>query len=216
MIKEENVKRILRKIVPMPVYLFVRPFYFQIFGRSYKPLETTKAKPRREREGFFEKYCQGRGLDIGFGGDPIIPDCQGFDFEHGNAQYIKKIKDNSFDFVYSSHTLEHMSDPAIALKNWWRVLKPCGYLILYIPDRDLYEKKKTLPSKWNPDHKCCFLLNKDEAPDTIGIIPFIKKNLADSEIIYAKECSEGHTITNPDIHSDGEYSIEVVIKKTGN
>jgi hypothetical protein len=34
-----------------------------------------------------------------------------------------------------------------------------------------------------------------------------------SEIIYANECNEGHTITDPLIHSDGEYSIEVVVKK---
>ncbi len=37
--------------------------------------------------------------------------------------------------------------------------------------------------------------------------------LNDFDIVYAKECSERHTINDPDLHSDGEYSIEVVIRK---
>jgi SAM-dependent methyltransferase len=118
-----------------------------------------------------------------------------------------------FDFVHSSHTLEHMINPEISLRNWWRVLKRGGYLILYVPHRNLYEKKTTLPSRWNTDHKHFFLLDKDEEPCTIGIVPLIKRSISEFEIVYAKECSEGHTITNPQIHSNGEYSIEVVVKK---
>ena len=87
-------------------------------------------------------------MDIGFGGDSIVPNATGWDFEHGDAQYLKGLNDEQFDFVYSSHTLEHMQDPAVALKNWYRVLKKGGYLIIYIPHRDLYESKKTLPSKF--------------------------------------------------------------------
>jgi hypothetical protein len=57
------------------------------------------------------------------------------------------------------------------------------------------------------------LIDKDEEPDTIGIVPLIKRTITEYEIIYAKKCGEGNTITDPLIHSDGEYSIEVVIKK---
>jgi len=211
--KHEGIKKIARGFIPMALYRRLRPYYFRVFGWGYRPAETTKARPRRLREGFFEKYCQGKGLDVGFGGDPLTPDCRCFDYEHGDAQYIKSIKDNSFDFVYTSHVIEHMVDPAISLKNWWRAVKPGGYLLLYLPHRDLYEKKKTLPSLYNPDHKHFFLLEQDEDPVTLGIVPLIKKTLPGAEIIYAKECAEGHTITDPLIHSDGEYSIEVVIKK---
>ena len=108
-----------------------------------------------------------------------------------------------------------MQDPAVALKNWYRVLKKGGYLILYIPHRDLYEKRLTLPSRFNPNHTAFYIIDKDEAPNTIGIIPFIKRNLKNCEIIYAKQCNEGFTITNPELHSNGEYSIELVLKKTG-
>jgi SAM-dependent methyltransferase len=175
--------------------------------------ETSKARGRRIKEGFFEEYCSGKGLDIGFGGDLLKDGCRAWDLEHGDAQYLEGIDDSEFDFVYSSHTLEHMVHPDIALRNWWRVLKNGGYLILYVPHRDLYEKKKDLPSRWNPDHKHFFLLDRDEDPDTRGLIPLIQRSLVDFEIVYAKECDEGHTITDPETPSDGEYSIELVIQK---
>ena len=205
--------RCLRKCIPGPVKRIIRKVKYRFFIQTPLRLETSKAKGRRIRERFFEKYCQGKGIDIGYGGDLLSENCQGWDIENGDAQYLKGIKDRTFDFVYSSHLLEHMADPSGALKNWWRVLKEGGYLILYLPHRDLYEKKKTLPSRWNLEHRHYFLIDKDEKPHTIGIIPLIQNSLPDGKIIYAKECRGGHTITAPEIHSDGEYSIEVVIKK---
>ena len=166
----------------------IRKIRYNLFGhlpglgrkRSYG--ETHKAKGRRAREGFFEKYCQGRGLDIGYGGDPIMPEARGWDFEHGDAQLLKGLDDASFDFVYSSHLLEHLPDCELALRNWWRVLKPGGYLLLYLPHRDLYEKKRELPSRFNDDHEHFFMPEADEAPDTIGIGPLIERTLKDYEV----------------------------------
>ncbi|MBM2840589.1 MAG: Methylase involved in ubiquinone/menaquinone biosynthesis [Bacteroidetes bacterium] len=178
-----------------------------------KPGETSKAKGRRLREGFFERFCSGKGIDIGYGGDPLKDDCDVWEAEHGDAQFLPGVEDNSYDFVYSSHTLEHMRDAAVALQNWWRVVRPGGFLILYVPDRDLYEKKTTLPSKWNPDHKTFFLLDRDEKPDTVGLLPMIERTLLGFEVVQAKRCSDGHTIDDPARHSDGEYSIEIVIRK---
>ena len=210
----------LKKYIPEGLWKFgagvKRNYYKWQYLRGKRPVvaaETSKAFARRKKENFFEKFCVGHGLDIGFGGDLIVPNAQGYDFEHGDAQFLDNLKDETYDFVYSSHTLEHIPDVTIALKNWSRVVKKNGYLILYIPHRDLYEKKKSLPSRFNDDHKHFFLLEKDEEPDTIGILQLIAKTLSNQEIIYAKECSEGHTITDPLLHSNGEYSIEVVIKK---
>ena len=178
--------------------------------------ETSKAKIRRLREDFFVKYCNGKGLDIGCGEDLLTLGCEGWDRKQGDAQYLKGVKNSSFDFVYSSHLLEHFENPGLTLRRWYEVLKPKGYFILVVPHRDLYEKRKTLPSKWNPEHKHFFLLDKDELPDTIGILGLIEKWLYDYKIIYAKTCDIGHTeenTKNPNIHSDGEYSIEIVIQK---
>lgn len=178
--------------------------------------ETFGAKKRRLRESFFTKYCKGKGLDIGFGGDLVTLNCRGWDRKDGDAQYLEGIENASFDFVYSSHLLENFKNPGLVLKRWYELVKPGGYFILYIPERNLYEKRKNLPSKWNSDHRCFFLLNEDDPPDTIGILGLIKEWLHDYEIIYAKICNAGHTeenAKNPNIPSDGEYSIEIVIQK---
>lgn len=181
--------------------------------------EASKAHYRRSREGFFQKYCQGEGLDIGCGNDPIATGggvC-GWDFPNGDAQFLLTVPDESFDFVHSSHCIEHVEDVRISLQNWFRVLKIGGYLLLYLPHRDLYEKRRSLPSRFNPDHKHMFLIGRREEPDTLDIVEEIREALQGQNyrIIYVKTCDEGHTITDPLIHSDGEYSIEIVVQKIG-
>jgi len=216
----DRLRKTIKPFFPKSVWDLMRTVYYQLsiikyryFGRPKTQLETSKAKNRRVKEDFFEKYCKGKGLDIGYGGDIITDDSIGWDAEHGDAQFLNGVGDAQFDFAYSSHTIEHMVDPETALKNWWRVIKCGGYLILYLPHRDLFEKKKTLPSRWNPFHKHYFLLDRDEKPHTFGIIPLIQRALDNYKIIYAKECSEGHSIYDPELPSDGEYSIEVVVQK---
>jgi SAM-dependent methyltransferase len=206
-----ELKKIIKPFVPFPIWQIGKKYYARI--KKFPVGESTKAKMRRKREGFFKNYCRGKGLDIGHGNDLLTLRCKGWDRDNGDAHYLEGLKDLSFDFVYSSHTLEHMTDLSLALKNWWRVVKPGGYLILFMPHREFYEKKSQLPSRWNSDHKNFFLLDKDDPPDTIGILPLINQTLDNFETIYAKSCCEGHTIDDPSLHSDGEYSIEVVIKK---
>jgi ubiquinone/menaquinone biosynthesis C-methylase UbiE len=177
--------------------------------------ETTKAFVRRQKEDFFEKYFKGFGLDIGYGGMKVIKNCRGVDFEDTDVQYMEGFKNSSYDFIYSSHTLEHMNDVEVAISNWKRLIKKGGFLILYIPDRDLYEKKLDLPSQWNSDHKHFFTMydQKDQSNSTIPIIPFISEKFNDLELIYEKKCKEGWKETAQNIHPTGEYSIELVYKK---
>lgn len=51
------------------------------------------------------------------------------------AETLGKISDNTYDFVISSHVLEHLEDPILAIKNHIRVLKPGGILFLALPER---------------------------------------------------------------------------------
>lgn len=175
--------------------------------------ETSKAHARRERDGFFRKYIHGKGIDIGHNGDPLTPDCDMWDIEDGDAQYMAGVPFESYDFVYSSHLLEHVEDADDSLIAWWDLVKHGGYLILFLPHRDLYEKRKELPSRWNPDHKRFFMPIADEPPCTVGAAQLIANTLTDYELIKIEICDEGHTITNPNIHSDGEYSIEIILRK---
>lgn len=202
-----------------PIKDRVRKLRYNLFGhlpflgrkRSYG--ETHKAHARRLREGFFEKYCVGRGLDVGYGGDPVTPDAVGWDFEHGDAQLLRGLADAEFDFVYSSHLLEHLPNCDLALRNWWRVLKPGGCLILYLPHRDLYEKKKQLPSRFNDDHKHFFLPESDEPPDTIGLVPLLRRVSPSASVVYCRTCDDGYVDPGPFIESTGEFSIELVARK---
>lgn len=130
---------------------------------------TSKALMRRVHDQrFATRYFVGSGIDIGCGSDPIaqyheqfplITSVKSWDLPDGDAQYLATVPDASLDFAHSSHSLEHMVDPRIALMNWLRVLKPGGHLIVMVPDEDLYEQGK-FPSTYNDDHKWTFTIHK--------------------------------------------------------
>lgn len=186
-------------------------------------METGKAHQRRLREGFYDAYCKGQGIDIGVGridaydGEDALPvaGIHGWDKDNGDATFMAEVADESYDFVYTSHILEHISNATLAIKNWWRILKPGGHLILFVPHRDLYEKRTSLPSRWNADHKFFLLPEVDDLPFTMGLRPLVEGALKgkDYETIYVQQCNEGHAVSHPEVHSDGEYSIEMVIHK---
>jgi SAM-dependent methyltransferase len=52
------------------------------------------------------------------------------------ATRLDGIASSSYDFVLSSHTLEHSANPLQALSEWMRVLKEDGLLVLALPHRD--------------------------------------------------------------------------------
>ena len=123
--------------------------------------ETSKSYNLRIRECHFEKYLNGKGIDIGSGPDPLVVldgTVKSYDFKQGDANFMEDQKDNIYDFVYSSHCLEHMKSVRTSLFNWCRILKPGGYLYITIPDFELYEKCNW-PSNFNLDHKSSFSSN---------------------------------------------------------
>lgn len=42
----------------------------------------------------------------------------------------------------------------------------------------------------------------------------ISRSLEEYSVEYAKVCDEGDAVTNPELPSTGEYSIEIVVKKS--
>ena len=148
--------------------------------------EASKALTRRLRDSrFVTRYFVGNGIDIGCGPDPVsqyaeqfplMQQVKNWDMPDGDAQYLASITDESVNFVHSSHCLEHMLDPEIAMQNWLRVLKPGGHMIITIPDEDLYEQGK-FPSTFNSDHKWTFTLHKQKSwsPKSINLLDFLAK-----------------------------------------
>lgn len=121
------------------------------------------SKTNRLRGGdFTELYLRGRVIDIGCGADLVKPDAEPFDTVHGDANEILRYREASaYDAVHSSHCLEHMIDVPRALSQWWSLLKPRGYLVLVVPDEDLYEQG-IWPSVFNGDHKATFRCNNSQ------------------------------------------------------
>lgn len=101
-------------------------------------------------------HCGGDGIDIGSGGDPVVPWAVSVDLApEAYARYnacnapenpihlhcdarILPFKDDTLDWVYSSHVLEDFWPWWGILKEWKRVLKPGGKIIILIPDKELW------------------------------------------------------------------------------
>jgi len=52
----------------------------------------------------------------------------------GEATALPMIADGAYDFLLSSHTIEHTANPLRALREWRRVLSPGALLVLVAPD----------------------------------------------------------------------------------
>lgn len=52
------------------------------------------------------------------------------------ATDLNEIKNDVYDFLLSSHMIEHTANPIKALKEWMRVVKTGGHLILLIPHKN--------------------------------------------------------------------------------
>jgi len=115
------------------------------------------------------QYTKGVGIDIGCGLNKIHSVAIGIDFQLGDKDFgypfganikatknkdwlsLPWFKDESLDFVFSSHCLEHFSNPLKTVQEASRVLKSSGYLVVILPDMRYYPRKGQ-PNA-NPDHE---------------------------------------------------------------
>lgn len=166
---------------------------------------------------------KGHGLDIGAGHDGIAKhgfSVREWDLADGDAQLLKTVPDNKYDFVHSSHCLEHMRNVGQALENWIRVCKPGGYITIVIPDEELYERNHW-PSKFNLDHKYSFRIytEKNLHKKHINIVDMVKWVASSAEVIQIVRIEEGFDWNLPrniDQTADKagpECSIEIILRK---
>lgn len=112
------------------------------------------------------KYTRGHVLELGAGTHKTFPHFTSVDnciamngVKHDaidialNCKDLKLFGTESWDSVFSSHLLEHFNkkDVPKVLKEWARVLRKDGYLVLYVPSANLYPKAGTPGA--NDDHK---------------------------------------------------------------
>lgn len=160
-------------------------------------------------------YARGKvGADIGCGPSKIFPHrpdrpehvCIGVDSGKDTKLFGVQMRpdvvhdiatstpfeDGTLDWIFSSHTLEHLDEPALALDAWMRALKVGGYLILYLPHKDLYPRIGQHGA--NPDHKHDF------------------DNYDVRQLMLSLD--HGWTLVEDDIRSRGrEYSLFQVYRK---
>jgi SAM-dependent methyltransferase len=161
----------------------------------------------------FLPYCKGNGIDIGYGGDPIVPESITFDREWshpsharvgerhqditGDAAIIDKlVKPRIFDYVYSSHCIEDFNDTKDVLNRWIELLKPGGYLCLLFPDEQRF---RFVSSARNIDH-----VHLDMGLD---YMVKILTNIPNISIIESQELFSSKDGSQPD------YNCMIVAKK---
>jgi SAM-dependent methyltransferase len=110
-------------------------------------------------------------LDIATQGDPACPWSIGFDLPvdefnyycsnhpakgpiqmRGHADKLP-FENESFESLISSHLLEDYLDWEPVVREWLRVLRPNGYLIILIPDKELWEKAIEAGQNPNCSHR---------------------------------------------------------------
>lgn len=195
--------------------------------------EMSKANARRKLDWRYgNRWLVGHGLDIGCGYDILKSDnsngfhriiaVTGYDklLNSGDAQTLSDVADSTYDFVISSHCLEHMEMPAIALSNWIRVVKPGGFIVVTVPDCDLYEHR-LWPSKFNGDHKFAWSMRAvttENYPGHVLYVPqFLQEFGHDVDIEMMQLLTENYNYTFGDLvdqtGSAAECAIEFVLRK---
>ena len=79
---------------------------------------------------------------------------------------LKVFTNETFDIVYSSHSLEHAFNPDLVVKEFWRVLKTNGLLILVLPYPDGGDERA---------HCAKYKLGTDKADDGQKVCAYIEK-----------------------------------------
>lgn len=173
---------------------------------------------------FHQLYFVGDGIDIGGGYDgldnytklfPRIRSVKNWDVKDGDAQLMQGVRDETFDFVHSSHCLEHMRDPLEAMVNWWRILKRGGHLVVMVPDEDLYEQG-VFPSTFNSDHKRTFTIYKASSwsPVSINVLDLIRR--PDAAVLSCRLLESTFIRGLPrcdQTQAAGECAIEFVLRR---
>lgn len=178
---------------------------------SREPAKTYRAK---ESSKFFDTYMKGFGLDVGYkGGDPLnLPirnNSVGVDLGYPGYDGVNlPFKDCSQDFVYSSHCLEHVLKPFEVIRDWYRVTKVGGFIVIVVPHQYLYEKKAVMPSRFAREHLRFFTPSKLLEYVETALIPnsYRVKFLEDGDLDF------DYTIP-PTEHSVGQYEITLVLQK---
>lgn len=104
---------------PSPVFKYSLPLYQKIGGLDGANFSNSTLWEGSIKEGKTFNYYKKK---------------LGFQFVSDGTD-LSKILNNSYDFILSSNCLEHIANPLRALKEWRRILKNDGFLIIVLPNK---------------------------------------------------------------------------------
>ncbi|MDD2989804.1 MAG: methyltransferase domain-containing protein [Zoogloea sp.] len=153
-------------------------------------------------------YTRGTLIDLGCGPSKIFPHAIGVDSGKDTELFgidmrpdvwvetcedLSDFETEAADSVFSAHLLEHIEDYRSALKEWWRLVKVGGYLVLYLPHRQYYPNIGQPGA--NPDHKHDFV--------PADIVDAMRATLGGWDLVENQARNDGT-----------EYSFLLVFQKT--
>ena len=194
--------------------------------------ETAKSNLRRRYDPLFGRIFQGQGIDIGASDDnlarqnifPGITSCESFDKSQGDANEILRYREAaSFDFVYSSHCLEHLHNPIKVLSDWLQLVRIGGHVVFVVPDEDLYEQG-AWPSRFNGDHKHSFTIWKRRewpsswCPNSINIVDLLNSVTVPFRVLRIALCDDRYDYSLKQVDQTAmtpgaEANIEVILQR---
>ena len=197
--------------------------------------ETAKTYKEKFDNGFWESFASGANvLDIGYDGGqgcvPLFEHAVGVDLDYPGYDGLHlPFPDRSQDCVYASHVFEHIEDYRTALREWYRVLKVGGFMIICVPHVWFYEKKPDLPSNWNDDHKRFYAPGHllMEVFESLPHFGYRIRHCIDNDagwqdgwvkneemVVIGDNTRGGKTVSAGTMgHSSGCYEIELVLEK---
>ena len=88
-------------------------------------------------EPFARHFCKGKGMDIGGFFEWTFPGAKAINILNDDEWDAYHLPEEKYDYIFSSHTLEHLPDYVGALEYWKEHLKKGGVLFLYLPHPDM-------------------------------------------------------------------------------
>lgn len=208
-IQKDKIEFLLFAKLTTKSYLLANIYYslFTSFFDIKKTLINLSKKSETSKvRNSLKIFCNGNGVDIGFGGDPILKSAVTIDLPSPYAKYKNNplhlrgsgdnlywFKDNVLDYVYSSHLLEDFENTEQIINEWLRVIKPGGNLVLFLPDEQVYREYNKKLGK-NPNHNHVhdhfsleFIKNIIKARDDVKIIHEVAiSNIYSFELVLKK------------------------------
>lgn len=90
-----------------------------------------------------------------------------------DAVNITNISDESYDFCFASHCLEHIANPIKAVKEWLRIVKTNGYVVLILPEKtQCFDHKR----KYSLSSTLISQYEKNVGEDDLSTLPEILAN----------------------------------------